>query len=93
MGRIVCAVTVGNHVDLSLDFSEHPAYNTPLAGTGFVSHHCTSLSSDMGCAISGGIVIYVDNTLGKGLLKPGDYGADGGLLVEARHQHGDAGLR
>ena len=90
---IVRRVAVGHHVDVGIDFREHPAHDAALAGTRFVADDCTGGPGNVAGAIGGAVVVDVDHAAGQRGAEIGNDARDRRGLVVTRHEHCNPGLR
>ena len=89
---VVGGITVSHHVHIGVDLSEHLADDVALAGFGFVTNEGSCGLSELGGPVIGAVVVHPDLGIGELGAKLADHFADGGLLVAAGEQHGDASL-
>ena len=85
----VGVVAVGHHVHVRVDVFEHGADDVAFALAWLLAYDGTFRSGDLGGAVGGVVVVYVDGRVGQRRTEVAHHLADGHLFVIARQQHGD----
>ncbi len=89
-GRLVGRIAVDQQIDVRVHVREHPAHDVALAGPRLAADHRARFGGDLGGAVAGAIVEYVDLGVRQGRTEVGHHLPDGAGLVQARDQHGQA---